>query len=181
MSLLSLVLGKKKRFTVSALTLDVLISESHQRTAVITENPVEDGTIISDHIILEPQFLVINGFVSNAHPSILSFTNIFSNEDKVKAAFELLEEIYSARELFDVVTNLKVYENMFMETLNIDKGPDTGDALNFTMDLKEIRQVENVTIAIANTKLAARKRAQAQGRKRLGNKGLLPKELAQLQ
>jgi hypothetical protein len=181
MSLLSLVLGKKKKFTVDALTLDILISESHQRTAVITENPVEDGTIISDHIILEPQFLSINGFVSNSHPTILSFTNLFNNEDKVKAAFELLEEIYFARDLFDVVTNLKVYENMFMESLNIDKGPDTGDVLNFTMELKEIRQVENVTIAIANTKLAARKRAQAQGRKKLGKKSKLPWEIAQLQ
>jgi hypothetical protein len=181
MGLLSLVLGKRKKFTVGVLTLDVLISESHSRTAVITENPVEDGTVISDHIILDPRVLTINGFVSNAHPVITSFQQAFTREDKVKAAFELLEDIYYARELFTVVTNLKVYEDMFIETLSIDKTSDTGDALNFNMDLKEVRKVENVTIAIANTKLAARKKAQAQGRKKLGNKSLLPWELAQLQ
>lgn len=170
MGLLSLILNKKKTFTIGTLTLDVLISESHSRSATITENPVEDGTVISDHIILEPQRVSINGFVSNAHPTIFSFLNILRNEDKVKAAFELLEQIYNLKDLFTVVTNLKVYENMFMESLTIDKDQDTGEVLNFQMDLKEIRKVENVTVAIANQRLGSRKKAQAQGRKKLGRK-----------
>jgi hypothetical protein len=172
MGVLSLLFGSTV-FEVGALTLDVLISETHNRTASITENPIEDGSIISDHIINEPYKLSIEGYVSNSHPSILSFLNIFSFEDKAKAAFDTLEELFENKELITVVTNLKVYNDMAIENLEIPKTVEDGDSLRFSMDLKEIRKVENLTVSIPVTKLGA-KSSLTQGRKRLGRKTFVP-------
>src|SRR3989337_1093768 len=47
------------------LELDASISETHSSTINISENTIEDGSIISDHIDLQPKELKIDGLVSN--------------------------------------------------------------------------------------------------------------------
>src|ERR1700730_16403495 len=58
---LSLLFGKKYPSPkVGSIDLDVTIREEHRFASRVTNYPIEDGTILSDHIINEPQRLVID-------------------------------------------------------------------------------------------------------------------------
>jgi len=50
---------------VDGIELDCSVQETHERTATLTQSPVEDGSTISDHVILLPKRLTIEGIVSS--------------------------------------------------------------------------------------------------------------------
>ena len=60
---------------IGLLTVDVTIEESHEMSAQVTDWPVEGGSLISDHVRLQPRSLIISGFVSGT-PLLLDNVNI---------------------------------------------------------------------------------------------------------
>jgi len=53
------------------LMFDATTNESHSDKSTLTKHPVEDGGFITDHIITEPNSLIIQGIQSNNPPTIL--------------------------------------------------------------------------------------------------------------
>ena len=47
------------------LQFDACINEQHGRDCQVTTNPVEDGSVISDHIVVQPLSLMLTGVVSD--------------------------------------------------------------------------------------------------------------------
>ena len=45
--------------------IDVTLTENHSFESEVTENPVEEGVVISDHIDLKPESLTITGVISD--------------------------------------------------------------------------------------------------------------------
>ena len=66
MALLSLIFGGPTRAQIGVMLLDAAISERHVRDAKITRNEIEDGSLVSDHVKLEPIKLTIEGIVSDS-------------------------------------------------------------------------------------------------------------------
>jgi hypothetical protein len=167
------VFRKNKDFSIESIVLDVLISESHDRSANVTENPVEDGTVFNDHIANNPVTLSIEGFITNTSISLFrNLNNLIAPDSRVNSVFDSLLFLFEEKLLVQVVTNLKVYENMAIENLSIPKDADSGDAFNFTMDLKQIIKVSKVTTQIPKSKVggSAATKAQAQGKINGGKK-----------
>lgn len=80
MALLSLIFQRSKRpsietsldgVTKTIITMDVSISETHSRTAVISQNEIEDGSNVADHVKLNPEKLTIEGLVSDSPVGVL--------------------------------------------------------------------------------------------------------------
>jgi hypothetical protein len=71
MALLDSVIKIPTKAQIGYLKLDASISENHVRTADVTENEIEDGSIVSDHIRLRPKSLTMNGQISDFPVSIL--------------------------------------------------------------------------------------------------------------
>lgn len=53
---------------IGEITFDVVKSESHTSTLQITSNPIEDGSIIADHAVLEPKEISVVGVVVDYDP-----------------------------------------------------------------------------------------------------------------
>lgn len=141
---LSLLFGKKyARTDVAGVVIDAVLSEDHFYNSRVTNYPVEDGRIISDHIINEPETLQITGVVSDTPLSFLAPFNRSIN------AFQRLVEIHNRKELITVVTGIKVYVNMAITSLQVPRNVQSGQSLTFTMDFQKvnldssIRFVEN--------------------------------------
>lgn len=64
--MVTVILNKKSPGKIGILELDATIHESHEYTNTVTEFPVEKGFRISDHIIRQPEKLVMEGFVTNS-------------------------------------------------------------------------------------------------------------------
>ncbi len=130
---LSLLFGKKYAQTqVGAVFIDATISEDHQYNSRLTSYPVEDGRIISDNIILEPEVLQVSGIVSDTPLSILSPFN------RSVTAFNQLVRIHQNKEIISVVTGIKIYTDMVLTSLQVPREVRTGQSLLFNMTFQKI-------------------------------------------
>lgn len=133
--------------TIGLLALDVTIEESHNLEARVTDWPIEGGSLISDHVRLEPRSLTIEGFVTDTP---LAFDGLLSGigNSRTFSTFYLLEQMWLARVPLIVVSQLKYYDNMVIESISIPKTRES--ALRFTCKLREI-----TTVSGQNTLLPA--------------------------
>lgn len=153
---------RNERFGISNIPFDLLVDESHDIEFSITDHAVENGTTISDHIQPELRKVRISGLFTNHS---INGAGAFVTEDKelngrtwkesrveIEGAeaitntalerWEALVKCANARQKVRVITALEVYEEMVIETLHADRGPDDGEAIKFDLTLREIRTAE---------------------------------------
>ena len=128
---------------ISTIELDAIISEGASAQARVTENPVEYGANINDHIIIEPMTFNVSGVVSNISSKISDFestvTTVFTkNSNKSRQAWEELLELQVNRTPFTLVQGLKEYPNVVIISLSEQQDVSTANGLFFTATLKEI-------------------------------------------
>lgn len=120
--------------SIGNIQIDAVLSEVHKFPAAITENPVEDGTVFSDHVILLPVEIDMECRISNASLSLFSFKAF----NKVDDAYRELVKLQRTRVPFTVVTGLNQYENMLFKELSIPRIGTDGQSIRFNAVLKEI-------------------------------------------
>jgi hypothetical protein len=173
---------------------DVVTEEDQTLVSTATENPVEEGANVSDHIRKELDRVALDCFVSNqpvhdvnsrggrveklpiklqkykpplqATPGsafgaagaaikdavgsllggnqeyaaqVLQFPSSF---DAVADTLQILEKLQDDRQLVEVVLPSKVYDNMFLEHLNVHRNAGSGGGASFRLEFKKIRKVE---------------------------------------
>ncbi|MFZ7222726.1 phage baseplate protein [Avibacterium avium] len=126
-----------KRTTIGVLELDALLTESTSLSSQITEYPVEDGTVISDHITQESERLSLSGVITGAG----TLFNVGLGKYKLISAKETLRELHANRELITIVTGLDVYQDFAIESIEIERNSDDGERLNVTAEFRKINKV----------------------------------------
>jgi hypothetical protein len=167
MGLLSLLYGAKNKLKIAQVEVDVSLSEDHVSTCEVTENPVEIGADVTDHVQEKPDTLTIEGLVSDTPIRLLG--NTFGvSDNRARKTYDILREIKSAKKPITVVTGLRQYTNMILRSLTVPRNAETGQALKFTAEFVEVRLVESETIAV---ELAAKKNQET---KSLGKQSTTP-------
>ncbi len=141
----------KSPFKAGGLVLDAILSEDHSLENKVTEFPIETGAVINDHIVNAPRRFTIQGFVSDwpvrspgAPPG-----------NYARLAFQELESLYESRALVTVLTSVKQYDNMAIEKVAIPRSAATGQALEFTIDLIEVKQADSQTVTFQSKSTAS--------------------------
>jgi len=130
---LSLIYGRKyAQSQVGIVTFDTMVAEEHRYSSRVTYYPVESGTIVSDHIINQPDIVVLSGLVTDTP------LNIFALFNRSVAAFNVLIQIHERRQVVDVVTGIKIYRNMSIVSLDVPRTIKTGQTLKFNIELQRI-------------------------------------------
>jgi len=119
---------------IGTVEIDVALSEDHRYRADITDNPVEDGTIFSDNVVLQPIVIEFEGRISDASQSILILREPGTSID----AFKSLVLLQKKRETFEVKTGIAVYKNMMFEELTPHRAAGDGRSIRFSATLREI-------------------------------------------
>lgn len=151
--------------TVS-LRFDVVTSENHDSTNIITEHPVEEGADISDHVRPELDRVSIEAYVTNkplpTNPDadqMGSFAPVFlpdgsaatvwqpnSFRDRVREMFESLQDAQKNHRIIRLETRMREYDNMVVERVSAPRTVEDGSGASFQLDLKEIRFVQAETV-----------------------------------
>jgi hypothetical protein len=97
-----------------------------------------------------------------AYKSARNFFNNQSN-DLVGAAFKKLENLFARREPITIVTALKVYPDMILEELCIERDGHTSQSLHFSCMAKQICIVELNLIKIPKPKNSRTQSKQKKG------------------
>lgn len=141
----------KKGNYIQDIELDIIITESATATARLTENPVEHGANVNDHIIIEPMTFTVDGVISNISSSTIGqFTQvptIFNqNNSKAKEVWNDLLELQASRQPFTLVQGLREYQNVVILSLSENQDKDTSNGLFFTATMKELVFVGTIPI-----------------------------------
>jgi hypothetical protein len=119
--------------------IDVVITENATDENLVTQNPVEDGSLVADHVTNMPKKLDIEGLITDTPISLLNplYDKGAASRGRSKDNFEKLSEIKSKNKRLRITTGLKVYENMLFESLEAVRD-NSGHKVTFTASLIEI-------------------------------------------
>jgi hypothetical protein len=135
--------------TIISIDASRVIRHSLQATA--TRNPVEQGSDITDHVILEPATLTVDGVITDSPIEFFSsitfglgatLANITGQTSRSKQNFDLLQQLYIKRIPFSVNTRLKYYPNMIITSLDVPQDAESGQSINFTIQFQQITIVD---------------------------------------
>jgi hypothetical protein len=108
---------------IGGVFVDVVLREEHAAEMEIAEHPVERGAKISDHAWRKPYSVTLESVI---------------DETRAMSSYEALLGVQKTAEPFDLMTGLKVYENMLVKRLTPTRDLDHARVLYFTADLQEV-------------------------------------------
>jgi hypothetical protein len=132
---------------------DAYFNINHESNLTITEHPVQTGANIADHAYMEPNTLTFEIGMSDAmqDPNDSRFNGFTDDATRSITAYRVLRQLQSERLPIQVITKLRSYRNMLIETISAVDDNKTTYGLRATVTLKELL-VANVT----TVKLSAR-------------------------
>ena len=137
---------------VAGIEVSVMLSESHTLNAQATKQALESGTQVSDHIIIDPDTVAIVYEVSNAGDGPMVARDVF----------ETFKKMRDKRELFELITEHYVYDNMALINLTpLHAAPFKG-RLQCTATFQRINQVKLQVVGREAKKVPAKKGASAE-------------------
>lgn len=99
-----------------------------------TEHPLEDGSSTSDHIINGNITLKIEGMISDS----ASLFGFFLTPTTTAEAFESFKRARDNLETVQVIADIDTFESMSIESVSFPRDPETGEALDIKLSLKQI-------------------------------------------
>ena len=176
------ILFQQTKAKIGSITLDASVRETHLTTCDLTENPVEDGATITDHVRFKPVELTIDGVISNTPISFAlinnitgavdTVTSIFGQTNRSVEAYNNLLALQKSREPFEVITGLKRYTDMIMTSLSVPRDASTGNAIHFTAQMKQIiiAKTESSSLGLLDGNLGSSVSSLGSKTKSLGKK-----------
>ncbi len=159
--------------------LDANLDESHEWSATATENPVETGAPVSDHVIEQADKLRIRGFVSDTplviSPELQGQIGAMDAGSRTQPVFDLLYKLIKAREVMTVYTKHAVYADMVLTSVNIPRTSQVGEAIEFTAEFVNIRKVQTQTVDVPKG-ISGKRDAKAGGKSGATAKKAEPKK-----
>lgn len=180
-SSISLLYKRKTPPQIGSLTLDATLTESHEYRSQVTAFPVESGVTISDHIRNEPERISLEGFVTNS--PVKSYGTPFKpdmwreqGENRAELAFNELMRIRDDRELVTIVTGLRKYSDMALESIVFPRSNRIGQVLQFTANFVHVVKVSTSLVLVENLSSSNGANDKASSEVKKGTTNTVPKD-----
>lgn len=153
-----LLLDVGKSFTsfendLISIDLDVTQDETHEWKSDVTLYPVEEGSQISDNIRPLPDKITVTGWITDApinneEIELSEAESLGGRASRAFTTFGLLHDLKDQRKLMTVYTKYKTYTDMALQSCNIPRSGNIGEAITFTMEFINIRLVNTQTVDV---------------------------------
>lgn len=161
---------------VGLIEFDCSESETHISENEITDHPVEDRSLITDHIRVLPDGFEIHGLVSDT--PIVYLATVFGAspvkvnpnasqiafDDRKEEAYTKLRELKNKGILIDAVTSLRTYRDVTIQSLSISRNAETGRVLDCTITLREIQKSSSLVLTAPTPTDVANNAAEHRGK-----------------
>lgn len=117
------------RRAISKIIPNVVLEENHQDNLGVTNHPVEQGAVVTDHSFKAPARVEMYCGWSNS-------TGAY--EGYVQEVYEALLELQATREPFDLYTGKRAYKQMLLQGLAVHTDVTSENALMVRASLQEI-------------------------------------------
>jgi len=162
--------SKAKFEGLKVIPLDASIQENHVYQALVTSNPVEQGSDVTDNVTINPVVLNMTGFITDTPVKFLQgaqqlLSSTSGSGSISSSAHDDLIFIFEKKQPFTVVTGLKTYANMIMRRLTFPRNATTGKSIRFEAELIQITfatfQTEALPADTLGDQLDSKDQAQA--------------------
>lgn len=120
-----------------AVELDASLQENHTSSNEVTRFPVEQGVDITDHVRRQPERITIRGIVTD-HPIVYRQRGI---ERRSIEAYQDFLTMMDEAQLISVVTTLRQYENMVIESMEVPRNAALGNSVEVNLTMTEVKTV----------------------------------------
>ena len=124
---------------------DCTVNITHNFNNNVTRLATEEDADFNDHIQKTSNEFEVTGVFSSA--TFNSYEgDVVSTTDRVLSAYRFLRNLRDDKSVFTFITNLDVFPDCTIESLQLPITPETANSLFFTMKLVQLRKVrtENV-------------------------------------
>jgi len=126
---------------IGGIEVDITRKIEEIYTADLATFPIEEGTEITDHVVIKPVQLIVNGGFSDIRITKLLGGSLTSARGRAKTAFDRLLSLFANQEVFDVMDGVHLFENMQFSSLNLTKD-NPNYSYSFVAELRAIQIVE---------------------------------------
>lgn len=146
--------------SLSVIDFDAIMTEGHSTTVLVTEHPVEAGSVIVDHVRPSPDTLALEVFISDTPLSLegaLVERSLYpkfgaegvSVEDgrytqefqRVQSVYDQIRTLARTGQLVTVYTTLRTYKDLLITDVSTPRGPDDGSSVRISVNFRQIRFV----------------------------------------
>ena len=147
--------------TAVAIEIEATPTQGFERTAEVTEHPVESSTNVADHVKVANGVVSLEGVITNTpvlipstqmrgvtratetvqvgrgeFVSVQQWSGVFN---RVADCDRLLDALVVGRYVVRLTTVLRTVENLILARYKVDKDAETGESINVTLELKQLR------------------------------------------
>lgn len=115
------------------------IKATVREEAKLMEHPVEDGSTVADHKVIQPVEIELS---------------VITQGPDAKTVYDELVKLYKASDLLSVVTKVGVYDSMVIQAMPHEETPDMIDVIAVAVRLKEVKLVKPQTGALPAKKVS---------------------------
>lgn len=136
---------------IGGLVANVVVEETHQDDLEITQHPVEKSADITDHAYKLPARCRVRvGYSPAGSSQGGAYGDLPDAGDPVplQTRYEDYLQMQEDRELLEVQTGKRFYENMLIRSIQVVTDADTENALMMSIDLQQVILVETQTVTV---------------------------------
>lgn len=142
--------------TVSYIPLDVRERSGMSLSSQVSDNPVEAGTTVADHVIKDPRRITLEGLVSDS-PVGQTRQNVGLQGDdeqvspgsRAMSCYQAFNDAWEKSSPLTVINELGVFDDMMIENLEFPREQGRGgNAIWFELTLKQITVVESQSASL---------------------------------
>jgi hypothetical protein len=143
----------------SSIKLHAAIKDDFEASAEPTKHPIEDGSPITDHVIVRPEKLTIEGIVSD-----WQFTSTYATgwnqtggekgafSGVAVSTFSRLRTLLKDKTLLTLETPRGLFPDLVMTSLSMPREASMKDACHFTASFEKVIKVATATVRIEQKK-----------------------------
>lgn len=132
--------------------VDGIPDSTVKRSSKVVQHPVEDGSVISDHVHASPVTVSLEVFVSDV---VTTPGSQPAGESKQQIAFGLMRDLYEQNTLVTVTTPYEQLPNMVINGLTWERKSGSSLGLELSVSLTQVRIVtDRASVSLSTTETA---------------------------
>ena len=140
LQLFSYFVGVTKQ--IQDLEIDIVSSETIELPSETTDNPIESGSEVTDHIINRPIMLRMVCQIGGS--------NLTNWTDRKIEGYEALKKLRDDKLPVTVVSGLETFSNMLINNISIDRNLQNASVLQFQIEFKQAKIVSSQRVDVSN-------------------------------
>ena len=141
--------------SIQDLEIDIVSSEVIELPSETTDNPIESGSEVTDHIINRPILLRMVCQIGGS--------NLTNWTDRKIEGYEALKRLRDNKQPVTVVSGLETFTNMLINNISIDRNLQNASVLQFQIEFKQAKIVSSQRVDVSNN-VSATKEPQTKDR-----------------